>query len=67
MKKVWQINKIWFDRLIKQIVMEKKPNIIRDKANDKVINDIWTIFETEEEKEAYETIVNDRIIKDIRT
>ena len=51
MKKVWQINKIWFDRLIKQIVMEKKPNIIRDKANDKVINDIQTRFETEEEKE----------------
>ena len=51
MKKVWQIKKIWFDRLIKQIVMEKKLNIIRDKANDKVINDIWTLFETEEEKE----------------
>ena len=47
MKKVWQIKKIWFDRLIKQIVMEKKLNIIRDKANDKVINDIWTLFETE--------------------
>ena len=51
MKKVWQIKKIWFDRLIKQIVMEKKLNIIRDKANDKVINDIQTPFETEEEKE----------------
>ena len=51
MKKVWQIKKIWFDRLIKQIVMEKKLNIIKDKANDKVINDIWTLFETEEEKE----------------
>ena len=51
MKKVWQIKKIWFDRLIKQIVMEKKLNIIRDKANDKVINDIQTLFETEEEKE----------------
>ena len=31
--------------------MEKKLNIIRDKANDKVINDIQTRFETEEEKE----------------
>ena len=37
--------------MIKQIVMEKKLNIIRDKANDKVINDIQTRFETEEEKE----------------
>ena len=51
MKKVWQIKKIWFDRLIKQTAMEKKPNIIRDKANYKVINDIWAVFETEEEKE----------------
>ena len=51
MKKVWQIKKIWFDRLIRQIVMETKLNIIRDKANDKVINYIWTLFETEEEKE----------------
>ena len=51
MKKVWQIKKIWFDRLIRQIVMETKLNMIRDKANDKVINYIWTLFETEEEKE----------------
>ena len=31
--------------------MGKKLKIIRDKLKDKIINDIWTLFETEEGKE----------------
>ena len=31
--------------------MEEKSNIIRGKLKDKIINNIWTLFETEEEKE----------------
>ena len=31
--------------------MGKKPKIFRDKLKDKIINDIWTLFDTEEEKE----------------
>ena len=31
--------------------MGKKPKIIRDKLKAKIINDILTLFETEEEKE----------------
>ena len=30
---------------------ERKPKIIRDKLKDKIIRDIWTLFEKEEEKE----------------
>ena len=30
--------------------MGKKPKIIRDKLKDKIINDIWTLFETEKER-----------------
>ena len=33
------------------MVREKKPKIIRDKLKDKIIRDIWTLFETGEEKE----------------
>ena len=51
MRKISPIKRNWFDRLIKQSVMRKKSKIIRDKLKDKIINDIWTIFETEEEKE----------------
>ena len=29
----------------------KKPKMIRDKLKDKIINDIWTLFQTEEKKE----------------
>ena len=36
---------------IKQNVMGKKTKMIRDKLKDKIIIDIWTFFETEEEKE----------------
>ena len=31
--------------------MGKKPKMIRDKLQDKIINDIWKLFEAEEEKE----------------
>ena len=51
MKKIRQIKRNWFDRLIKESVMRKKSKIIRDKLKDKTINDIWTLFEREEEKE----------------
>ena len=37
--------------IIRQIVRGKKPKIIRDKLKGKIINDIWTLFETEEKKE----------------
>ena len=37
-------------KLIKQDEMGQKPKLIRDKLKDKIIN-IWTIFETEKEKE----------------
>ena len=33
------------------MVREKKPKIIRYKLKDKIIRDIWTLFEKEEEKE----------------
>ena len=51
MRKIKPIIKNWFDRLIKQNVMWKKPKIIRDKLKSKTINDIWILFETAEEKE----------------
>ena len=51
MKKIRTIKKTWFDRLIKQSMMGKKPKIIRDKLKDKIISDIWTLIETEEKKE----------------
>ena len=31
--------------------MVKKQKIFRDNLKDKIINDIWTLFDTEEEKE----------------
>ena len=51
MKKIRPVKRNWFDRLFKQSVLRKKSKIIRDKLKDKTINDIWTLFETEEEKE----------------
>ena len=51
MKKIRSIKRNWFDRLIKQSVMRKKSKMIRDKLKEKIINDIWTLFETEEEQE----------------
>ena len=60
--------------LIKEtMVREKKPTIIRDKLKDKIIRDIWTLFETGEEKEERkkkrhnERIIKDRITREIRT
>ena len=39
-------------RSVKQtMAREKKKKIIRDKLKDKMINDNWTVFETEQEKE----------------
>ena len=38
MKKITPIIRNWFDRLIKQSVMGKKPIIITDKLRDKIIN-----------------------------
>ena len=50
-KKIRPIKKNWYDRLIKlTMVMDKKPIVIIDKLKDKIIRDIWTLFETEEEK-----------------
>ena len=52
MRQVRPIKKNWFGPLIKQtMVREKKPKILGDKLKDKIIRDIWTLFETEEEKE----------------
>ena len=51
MKKWRPVIRNWFDRLIKQSVMGKKSKIIRDKLKDKIISDIWRLFDTEEEKE----------------
>ena len=64
MKKIKPIKRNWFDRLIKQNVMGKKPKIIRDKLKYKTINDIWSLFETEEEKE--DRSIKDRIIRIIK-
>ena len=48
-------------RSIKQNVMGQKPEIIRDKLKDKIINDIWTLFDMKKEKD------DEKIIRDIRT
>ena len=40
-----------FDWLIKQSMMGKKLQIIRDKLKDKTTNDIWILFDTEKEAE----------------
>ena len=51
----------------------KKPKIIRDQLKVEIINEIWTLFETEEKKEdrkkkkQNERIIKGRIIRDIRT
>ena len=48
-------------RSIKQNVMGQKPEIIRDKLKDKIIKDIWTLFDMKKEKD------DEKIIRDIRT
>ena len=47
------------------MVRGKKPKLIRDKLKEKIIRNIWTFFETEEEKEERkEKNHNENIIKD---
>ena len=62
-------------------MMRSKPKIVtdklKDKLKDKIIRDIWTLFETEQEnqgrrelekkKEPNERLIKDRIIKGTRT
>ena len=48
--KIWPIIRNWFDQLIKQCVTGKKPKKIREKLEDKIINDIWKLFDTEKEE-----------------
>ena len=47
--------------------MRKKPKIIRNKLKDKIINDIWRLFDTEKEKrkKQNEKIIKDNMIRDI--
>ena len=55
----------------------KEPKIIRDKLQDKIINDNWTLFETRKRRgrknkkynriDRIGRINKDRIIRDIRT
>ena len=51
MKKIRPMKRNWIDRLIKQNVMGKKSKIIRDKLKDEIVNNTWTLFETEDEKD----------------
>ena len=50
MKKIRPVTRNWFDRLIEQSVVGKKPKIIIDKLNEKIINDIWRLFDAEKEE-----------------
>ena len=50
MKKIKAIIRNWFDRLIKQSVMGKKPKLIRDRLKDKIINNISRLFDIEKVK-----------------
>ena len=50
MKKIRPIIRNWFDWLIKQSVIGKKPKIIRDRLKDKIFNDIWQLFDAGKEK-----------------
>ena len=61
MKKIRPIIRKWFDRLIKQSVIENKPKLItdkpkimRDKLKDKIIRDILRLFRTERKGEQKE-------------
>ena len=52
MKKIRSIKKKIYDGLIEGVMTrEKESKMIREKSNDKIVNDIWTLFETKEEKE----------------
>ena len=50
MKKIRPILRNWFDWLIKQSVIGKRPKIIRDRLKDKIFNDIWQLFDAGKEK-----------------
>ena len=65
MKKIRPIIRNWLDQLIKQKVMVKKPKIIRDKLKDKLINDIWILFDTAKEKQDRKKKQNEKTIKDV--
>ena len=65
MKKIRPIIRNWLDQLIKQKVMVKKPKIIRDKLKDKLINDIWILFDTAKEKQDRRKKQNEKAIKDV--
>ena len=50
-------------RSIKLNVIGGKPKIISDKLKDKIIDDIWTLFEIGKEKiKKRQTIIKDEII-----
>ena len=61
MKNIRPIIRNWFDQLIKQNMMRKKPKTIRDKLKDKTNND------KKRKKMKNEKIIKDEIITDIRT
>ena len=61
MKNIRPIIRNWFDQLIKQNMMGKKPKTIRDKLKDKTNND------KKRKKLKNEKIIKDEIITDIRT
>ena len=65
MKKIRPIIRNWLDQLIKQKVMVKKPKIIRDKLKDKLIKDIWILFDTAKEKQDRKKKQNEKTIKDV--
>ena len=46
MKKIRPIIRKLFDQLIIQNVMRKKPKIIKDKLKNKIIGDIWRLFDS---------------------
>ena len=50
MKKIRPIMKKRFDRLISKNEMRRKPKISRDKLNNKMINHIWRLVDTEKKK-----------------
>ena len=61
MQNIRPIIRNWFDQLIKQNMMGKKPKTIRDKLKDKTNND------KKRKKVKNEKIIKDEIITDIRT
>ena len=45
-------------------MIREKSKIIKDKLKDEIINDIWTLFKTEGEKNIEKKKQKERIIKD---